>query len=292
MTDIAVDKQISDEHVDEIVAPELEEEIQASLEPDAVHPPTDQRPHPLQPGGVRFEQIYAKGKQAEREVQALKERLAATDAKLELLLSGKAQPGTSNDEPEYSWDQLETFISQGRITRADAQAHREQVIERRIAKKAEDAAIQRTQTASRQETLATHIGAYVKAVPAILQEDSADRQRLDEEFDWLASVQGIDSTKMNDTDRKALQLTALRNVYGPVDSVGKREASVKTELPRGLPGGIAPASNKNKDQALLDGLSKEQKVHYKKMMDTGRYPGGWKEVVEELKFDPKNRAKK
>lgn len=274
--------------VDELTPPVVDE-VDPSLELDGDNPPAPaekQVVHPLAPGGRRFEQVYAKGKQAEREAAELRERLAAAEARIDVL-SGKAS--SDDTEKEYSWSELETFISQGRITRADAEAHREAVIERRIAKKAEEQVRQHRTTATRLETLSANINSYVQAIPAILKEDSADRQRLDEEFDWLASVQGVDSTKLSEADRKALQLTALRNVYGPVDSVTKRETSMKTESTRGLPGGTPPPSSKNPDQALLNGLSQAQKEHYSRMMKQGRYPGGWKDVVAELKFNPRDR---
>jgi hypothetical protein len=238
--------------------------------------------HPLLPGGRRFEQVYAKGKQAEREAQELRERLVAAEAKLDLL-TGKT---TVEANKEYSWAELETFIQQGRITRADAEAHREEVIERRLSTKIKGDFTNENRQATREQTLTQVRQAYIEAVPAIVDENSPDRQRLDEEFDWLASVQGLDVTKLDATQRTALQVNALRNVYGPIDSVKKRNVAPKVEPSQGTPGGAPPSGNgsRNKDQALLDGLSKQQVTHYKKMMAAGRYAGGWKDVVAELKY--------
>lgn len=280
-TEKPIDKPLIPEPVDELIPPS---EPEVGLEEELAPPSPAAKVHPLSPGGPRFEQVYARGKQAEREAQALRERLVAAEAKLDVL-SGKAEP--KNEDIEYSWDQLETFISQGRISRAEANQHREDVLERKRAKKANDEFAARTQEASRHQALSSTLQAYIAAVPAILQEDSADRQRLDTEFDWVAGVQGKDVAKLTDTERAAIQLTALRNVYGPVDSLQKREASAKLETHQGLPGGIAPKLKPNPDQAILNNLTAFQKEHYNKMMRAGRYKGGWKEVVAELKWERK-----
>jgi hypothetical protein len=81
---------------------------------------------------------------------------------------------------------------------------------------------------------------------------------------------------------------ALRNVYGPIDSLTKR-SNPKVETHQGLPGGSPPSKSANPDQKLLDNLTKEEVTHYKRMMERGRYQGGWKDVVAELKFTPPKR---
>ena len=268
---------------------EPEDDAEPLLEPVVEDEPAPEpKVHPLAPKGRRFEQVYAQGKQAQREAQELRERLLAAETKIELLSgSKKAEPA----ETEYSWPQLEEFIAQGKITRGEAEAHREEIIARRVANKVKGDYGQELRQTTRTEALSKNINDYVAVVPAILQEDSADRQRLDEELDWLASVQGVDSSKISDSERKALQLTALRNVYGPIDSLTKRTASPKRETQHELPGGTPPRRSTNKDQALLDGLTLPQVTHYKKMMNAGRYRGGWKDVVEELKFDKSKRSR-
>lgn len=286
---MAVDKpntEVQPDPVDDLLAPEVSIE-ESDLEEEVQSPAP--KVHPLVPGGKRFEQIYAQGKEAARERDRERELRIAAEAKLEALTSTKLKPESTN-EVEYTWQQLEEFIAQGRITRADAEAHREEVIERRVLKKAQSNLAQETQRTTRVGALDTHINAYVNVVPAILQEDSADRQRLDEEFDFVASVQGVDSTKITEPERKALQLIALRNVYGPIDSLTKRTATPKRETLRETSGGTPPRSGKNPDQALLDSLSKPQVAHYQKMIAAGRYPNKWKDVVEELKFQKPQRT--
>ncbi len=266
---------------DEVTAPEHEENPPL-LDPS---PEPETKVHPLSPGGKRFEQIYAKGKQAEREVVELRERIALLESK-----SAPAAPAST--EKEYTWAELETFIQQGRISRADAEVHREEIRERKLLKTLETTMHSKSREQTRDQVLTQTISEYVQSVPAVLDETSADRVRLDEEFDWLASAQGLDPAKVDGVQRKALQAAALRNVYGPIDSVKKRSVPAKAEPSQGISGGIRPPVTANKDQQLLNGLSQPQVAHYKKMMAAGRYKGGWKDVVAELKYDPKTRTKK
>lgn len=238
-TEVKPEDKVKDENVDELTEPE--EVFEAPSLEDSPEP--DKKVHPLHPGGVRFEQVYAKGKKAERDYLSERELRIAAEAKLEALSS---KPSQVEAEKEYEWPELEAFISQGRITRADAQAHREQVIEKRLLKKSEAAAAQKSQAANRSQVLNAGIQAYVAAVPAVLTEGSPDRVRLDEEFDFLASVEGVDTVHMDNMTRQRLQLTALRAVYGSIDAITTRSKSItQPDTHQGLPGGSRPTTTKN-----------------------------------------------
>lgn len=276
-----VDEPVVEEPVVALEEPIVEDEHEPLAQPAG-------KVHPLQPGGKRFEQVYAQGKQALRELTSERERRIAAEAKLEGL-SNRPSQNEPNAEVEYTPAQLEEFIVQGRITRADAVAHREEVLVRKLSSKIKDDFTRETTSASRSQALSQGIAGYVEVAPAIMEVGSDERMRLDQEFDWLVNVSGNDASKLNDVQRKTLQLTALRNVYGPLESLKKRSGSPRVDRTEGLPGGSPPRQSSNPDQALLDGLSRAQVTHYKKMMETGRYPGKWKDVVEELKFVPKSR---
>jgi len=289
VTEEKPDKETQNE-ADELVAPEEVIDSEPLLEPEGTPDPDPKKStvHPLTPGGRRFEQVYAESKQAKRDLAHERELRIAAEAKLSVL----EKPGTTtvDNEPEYEWPQLEEFILQGRITRADAEAHREKVITKRLSNNIKGDFTKETVTATRSQALSDNISKYVVAIPAIMTEGSDERNRLDTEFDFLASVQGLDPTKLDDIQRKALQLTALRTVLGPIDSLVKRNASPTGETHQGLPGGARPRPSTNPDQSLLDGLTKREVVHYNKMFRAGRYPGGWKDVVAELKFNAPKKA--
>src|SRR3990167_8120750 len=97
----------------ETAAPQLEvEDVQEPA-------PETKVPHPLEPNGKRFEQVYARAKQAEREAAELR-------AKIEALEARPAPAPVVEDE--YTPAQLEAFIAENRITRADATAYREKIL--------------------------------------------------------------------------------------------------------------------------------------------------------------------
>lgn len=273
----------ADENLSPLEEPIVDDAPQLGEEPPQ---PKTAGVHPLQPGGRRFEQVYAQGKQAQREAEDLKARLEAAETKLEELKNPK------QEKQEYSWAELETFIQQGKITRADAEAHREEVMERKLTKKVKGEFESDTRQANRDLTLTQTLQEYVAVVPAIAVENSPDRVRLDEEFDFIASAQGLDPSKVSPSQRRSLQVLALRAVYGPIDSIRKRSVTPKAETSQGVSGGTPPAPSNNKDQALLNALTKPQVAHYRKMMAAGRYKGGWKDVVAELKYEPPVRIRR
>jgi len=284
---VAVDEvkpedKIVEPETDELTDPEvvLDEPL---LEPEGK---PDPKVHPLQPGGRRFEQVYAEAKQAERDLIAERERRIAAEAKLDGL-SLSTKPATETAEQEYTWTQLEEFIQQGRITRADAEAHREAINVKKLKSTLRDDFTKENTEHEKARVLTASIAGYLQAAPNVNVTGSEERNRLDQEFDWLVSVHGVDVSKLTDVHKKQLQVMALRNVYGPLDSLVKRTAPAKGETHQGLPGGTKPRPSANPDQAILDGLTKREVAHYNKMFLAGRYPGKWKDVVAEIKFTPK-----
>lgn len=276
-------QDIQPELIEVLTEPEEGRDV-PELVPQPNEPDPEARlPHPLAPGGRRFEQIYAQSKQAQRENATLKDKLAAAEARLSAPAPEPAK--------EHTWAELETLISQGRITRADAEAYREEVRSKQIAKQVRDDIRNETRTQTREQQLDASMNEYFRAVPATLVDTSQERARLEEEFDFLASINGVDPSQVEGVQRKALQLNALRNVFGTLDSVKSRTATTRTETHQGLAGGSPPSSKPNKDQALLNSLSKAQVTHYKKMFTAGRYPNKWADVVKELKWEkPKGRS--
>ena len=265
------------------VAPEPEPIVE-DLELEDLTPPTPSA-HPLAPGGKRFEQVYAQSKQAQRDLAEERERRIAAEAKLTLL-----EPKAAPSEKEYNWDELEAMIAQGQITRGQAYAHRESVANKKTRDDLRQEFKKDTEDATRVNALSQGIYSYVAAVPDINNRESAVRIRVDREFDWLVDVQGRDQSKLSSADRKALELTALRNVLGPVETLAKRVATPNVETHQGSIGGSRPDIKVNPDQKLLDALTPREIAHYQRMFTLGKYPAKWKDVVAELKFVPPTRS--
>lgn len=265
------------------LAPELEPIVEPAALPET--PPV----HPLSPGGVRFDQVYARGKQAERDLAAEREKRIAAEAKLEALSTRPTKPETGNEE--YSWSQLNEFIAAGRITLADAQAHREGVLRKQLLKEAKAELKQDVSATDRLNVLNRGFYEYVTAVPSLTNPTSPERLRVEEEFNWLVDAQGVDLRTLKDVDRKALELTALRTVYGSVDALKKRSTPVPAlETHQGISGGIPPERKPNPDQDLLNKLDNRQREYYRSKI--GTIYKTWADVVDELKFDASKMKKK
>ena len=286
--DIVTENQESVDSITDPTAGEPAPQLEAN-EP-LNEPASSQAPNPLSPGGQRFEQVYARSKQAERALAEERSKREALEARLNALET--RQPANPAETTEYTPAQLEAFIAENRITRADAAEYTQKQILKKATEAAKAEFQQEFQATDRIGKLTQGIAEYVQSVPAITNKDSAERQRLEEEFEWLASVQGVQVDKLKPADKKALELTALRNVFGSIDTVKKRTTvTTNTETQQEISGGTPPSRKPNPDQKLLNDLSPFQVAHYKKMMAAGRYAGGWADVVAELKFDPNNRTK-
>jgi hypothetical protein len=241
----------------QVEAPAVEPPVEAPV--DELTPPTVQ--HPLQPGGKRFEQVYAQSKQAQRDLQDERDRRIRAEAQLELL--GKPAQ-TAPAEKVYEWDELEPMIASGQITRADAYRHREAVLKKDLKTQLQTDFQRESGEAARMGALNKVFTDYMSAAPEIQNSTSQQRMRVDQEFDWLVSVQGKDATRLNPVERKALEVTALRNVLGPVETLNKR-MSPTTETHQGSVGGQRPQGPANPDQKMLDDLSPRQIEHYNKI---------------------------
>ena len=274
----------NEEPVDELIVDEPDANDIPSDEPQPIVPPGEPRQvHPLAPGGKRFEQVYRQAKDAQRELVTEREKRI----RAETLLEEKSKVPSTQEKTEYSWAELEPMIVSGQITRADAEAHREQVLKKKVTADLRSDLTRESNTATRVQTLSRSVDEYLTALPMLTDIASVERRKVDGEFDWLVQVQGLDPAHIDEPTRKALQLTALRNAFGSIDGLTKRTAGLRVETAQGLPGGARPNSGPvHPDQALLNKLTEREVTHYKRMIETGRYKNGWNDVVAELKFKP------
>ena len=103
-----------------VVEPEEKVEVSTLAEdttpkPD-VQPPSeevveDSKPNPLEPGGDRFKQVWARAKQAEARAAELEaERQREREERIRLEERLKVKEETTKAQPEYTWEQLEQGI--------------------------------------------------------------------------------------------------------------------------------------------------------------------------------------
>lgn len=256
--------------------------------PPVAEPPAaeGQEPHPLEPQGDRFKQVWARAKTAEAERERLRDELAREREeriRFEERLKAKDEVTRKANEPEFTWDQLEAAISEGRITRAWANTYREDL----VAKKAKQEALAEIESKqklqSRESSVVSEIERYKQALPEVMNPASQERQKVEREYGYMVNVLGF-------PEGTATQLAALRASLGDADTV-ERTVKARQHAPKESFMETHSSSNKPHHTAsrLVDKLDSRQKEHYEKMIRNGRY-AGWDEVEAELKWTPPSRG--
>jgi hypothetical protein len=282
-------------------APEPASDQQQLAEPQAGAPEAEgaEREHPLAPGGDRFKEVWARAKRAEEEREALKERLHQAElerARLEgeRKAADEAKQHQKQAEREYSWDELESFIEQGRITRAQANSYKE---ERQ--KKREEAIRQELDTKIAQLTVKDKVGTinstlerYKTALPSLMQPGSTERQKYEAEYHYLVQ-------ELGDAPTLATQLKAVRAAFGPIESV-ESAAKTRQTTTQQRTAFMDTTTTRKPDPTKKDPvqqLDQRTKEHYEKLIKNGRYgmykahvgitADHWAKVREELTWTRK-----
>lgn len=273
--------------LDDVVSEEVKEEVSPQAEettpsPDAnvetVASESDEK-HPLQPGGDRFKQVYARAKKAEEKLDHLSSELQREREeriRMEERLKAKEEQRQEQAEPEYTWDQLEAAIADGKITLRQAQEHREKVLMKKAEKAFEEKLATLQKTTNTEDKVVKDLDRYKQSIPDIMTPGSESRQKYEREYMYLKSL--------GHKDGYATQLIAARAAFGDVETVEKA-ALVKKTTPKETFMETNSTSNKpqKNDKDPLKNLSERERKHYEKMIDHGHYKD-WKEVAEELAF--------
>jgi hypothetical protein len=202
-------------------------------------------------------------------------------AKLEGQTEG-LQQRTEQDAPkEYTRAELRELVEAGKLNETQADEVMDRQLERRIMTKAEETFRATSETTTRAQRVEQVIDRYADAIPAVLTEGSAERERLVREYQYLI--------EHGHPENKATQLAALRAAFGPVEKLQTKHAeSRETHMESGGSGGRDDTT----DDA--DGppknLTAGQKAFYADAISKRVYKD-WKAVREELsKWGGKKRA--
>lgn len=234
---------------DEPVVAEPEAEpvvVEAEAEPQA-------KPHPLAPGGVRFEQVNAQKNEAERQLAEMRDRVARLEGAVQ-----RPTPTTpAPTQQTYTPQQLQTLVDQGQITPALM---------------ADQLAWQRTQQGNAQmlqtlkwqrtaETALAEVTQYIGKLPALTNTASPEFQRVATAAGEIAEEMGLT------IQDPRVQRRALRETFGSLEklaTVGKagefNRAHADTHAETGGGGGAAPSAKKSDP---LAGVSKVQLDYWK-----------------------------
>jgi len=211
--------------------------------------------------------------------QTLETKLATLSGKVEGLTV--SQPAAQQPARDYSKAELQQSVDDGKLSQAQADEISEQQLERRLAARTQTAVAQSAQTTRVQ----TEIDAYKDALPAIMEEGSDERAKVQAEYQYLVGL-GHPATLVTEA-------TALRAAFGPASGLqkGRRVKEPHQEGDSGA--GDSGAGGGGGEPAAPKNLSKERKVHYQRQIDRGFYDG-WDddELKKELEYvKPSKKAR-
>lgn len=198
----------------------------AAVEPEPIIETPTPEPHPLEPGGKRFEEVYGRMKQAEAAAQEQRDRIA----RLEGAVQAAQRPPVQ--QPVYwSPDQLQTMVDQGRLTPIQAAdvvaAQRQAVSEQRVA--------QFTVLHQKQTVALNEVKQYMARIPTLSNQSSPEFQRV-----ARLAYETAEDTGLPVSDPR-VQRQALRAAFGTLEKVAQvavdHEAGRLASIPHSESGG-------------------------------------------------------
>ena len=253
--------------------------VEPVVETPAKEPETAEVPA-LEPGGDRFKQVWARAKTAEADRETLRAELQRErEERIRLEERSKVQEEhKAKAEPEYTWDQLEGLIADGKITLGKAAAYREDLVSKRAVEKAKAEMQAELHTTSARTTVASELARYKQAMPEILQSGTPERLKVEREYAYLTQTLGYPGTL-------ATELAATRAALGDTDTVERLAQSKRGMTKESLEETHSSTKRPTaKGPDLVGKLSPREKVHYEKMITNGRY-ADWNEVKAELEWE-------
>lgn len=248
-------------------APQPQGEVVQQQDQPTQSEPDERKPHPLEPDGERFKQIWARSKEAERKAEALAIKLQEErEARIRLEEREKAKAeATQVQEKEYTWAELRGFINEGKLTLDQAIEYRETVNEKKLERKQQALLDSHLKLNTREATIEDTLTRYRKANPALVQDGTPERDKLVKEYQYHVNVLGFPATK-------ATELAAARAAFGDVETL-ESQARLKSK-PVEREGHMETSSAKPnipKQKDPWDSLDARTKAHYERMIKNGRY---------------------
>lgn len=224
----------------------------------------------------RFDQVYARAKDAETKIQLEREHRARLEGELEAMKRAPAPP-TAPTPPRYSAAQLQAMIDDGKATVGQVLAYQEETMRLEMDRKLDEKVKATLATTAKTSTLQQEMDRYKHAVPEVTQEGTPERQQVVKEFDYLVRL-GYDAHDPR------TELMAVRAALGSVETIQERRKSKSIPTGRETMQDIqASGGSKPSEPDVLKKMTAAQRQHYQRMIDRNVYTG-WDEVREELKF--------
>lgn len=202
---------------------------------------------------------------------------------------GSAASGDGEQQPVYTWAQLQQAVQENKITEEVAQQiWADQIVDRAV-KTATDTVTTTLSDTTSAARVEAEIAKYREAIPQIMDPASEQRQRVTREFMRLTAELGYAR------DNLRTELVALQAAFGPIDQVVKA-VKTRTEGHRDVSGDTDPGpADDDKDQdpgnTPPSSMSAEERRYYEHAIRNKVYQN-WGAVREELKFANKRLRRK
>ena len=246
-----------------------------------------EKAHTLEPGGERFNQVWARAKAAEGKLQAEREERIRLEERLKAQQDVATVKAEAAKPAEHSWETLEAWIAEGRLSRAQAMAYREGIIKDTAVKEATtklDAQFKETQ---RTASVTSELERYKQALPAITQSGTPERVKVETQYSYLINTLGHQPGL-------ATELLASKLAFGEAEILEKQRTTQRTtadqhEVMMETHSTQRPSETTAKDKNdPVSKLDARQREHYTRMIKAGRY-SDWGEVRKELAWERKAR---
>lgn len=276
---------MSEETSDPVVQEEPKVEVSTQAEdttpkPDGQvsqeEPTQEEKVNPLEPGGSRFKEVWARAKKSEARLKELEmERQQEREERIRLEERLKVKEEQQNQK-ELSWEELDNGIAEGKWSKAQAQEYKEKMIEQRLAKRLEE---QERQKVSSSRILG-EINQYQQLIPEVMQPGSEERAKYEREYAYMVRELGMPKNH-------ATELAAVRAAFGDVETVKTRRASkVVTDDKETFMETHTTQRQKTTAKSFKDTLQPWEREGYERLIKNHVYKD-WKEVEEEQKWSPK-----
>ncbi len=213
---------------------------------------TEEKPHPLAPGGERFNEVY-------RDMQDARRELAQAKLELEQEKSRARQP-QARQQKFYTPAELDSMVQAGQITQSLAS---DQLAWQRAQEAT--AQIERNQEVRHRATSAlSEVHQYMDKIPALANANSPEITKVKRAAIDIAMDMGKDVTD------PVVQRRALREVFGSLEKVTALNKAEDHDRGRkvfmGEPGGGGGANETERQQASpLKGISNLYIEHWKRL---------------------------
>ena len=284
------EEAVAEPVVEPAAVAEPAKEPAAVAEPETVVEP--EKKHPLEPGGERFNQVYARAKAAEARMQEERDARIAAEAEARVLRENRDKPVLPKEEKELSWSELKQMVSDQKLSEAEALEYREKVTANKAVKAAEERITSKLSQQSRDQRIDSEIGKYKDAIPDVNVVGTDERKKFDAEFRYQVEFAGMDPKSLT------TQLAALRAVYGPPEraaqyaKANKGKGANAAESYAETSGGGA-AVNQQPAKTWKDKLAPHETAHYERMIAHGRYGDpatAWDRIKDEIDFYNKKKG--